>query len=59
MSLASTQHPFNNTSLPSTNDLESKNPPDETEANISTIIGAYTNGQKHTSMERGSTAYTQ
>ncbi|TGO09546.1 hypothetical protein BTUL_0162g00230 [Botrytis tulipae] len=60
MSLASTQHPFNNT-LPSTstNDIESKNPPDETEANISTIIGAYTNGQKHTSMERGSTAYTQ
>lgn len=59
MSLASTQHPLN-TSLPTTtNVVESKNTPDETEANLSTLLGAYTNGQKHTSMERGSTAYTQ
>ncbi|KAJ8064412.1 hypothetical protein OCU04_006752 [Sclerotinia nivalis] len=59
MSLASTQHSLHNSLPTATNDVESKNTPDETEANLSTLLGAYTNGQKHTSMERGSTAYTQ
>ncbi|KAM3080924.1 hypothetical protein ACMFMF_002841 [Clarireedia jacksonii] len=61
MSLVSPQqssHTFSNSLLTST-DGEGKNQPDETEATLSTLLGAYTNGQKHTSMERGATEYTQ
>ncbi|PQE12074.1 Transcriptional regulator protein [Rutstroemia sp. NJR-2017a BVV2] len=61
MSLVSPQqssHTFSNSLLTST-DGEGKNTPDETEATLSTLLGAYTNGQKHTSMERGATEYTQ
>lgn len=59
MSLASKQHTFNDSLLPHTNDSEDKIIPDETETNLSTLLGEYTNGQKHPSMERGSTAYSQ
>jgi hypothetical protein len=60
MSLVSPQqsNTFSNSLLTST-DGEGKNTPDETEATLSTLLGAYTNGQKHTSMERGAREYTQ
>ncbi|KAB8300570.1 hypothetical protein EYC80_000064 [Monilinia laxa] len=71
MSLVSSQHTFNNplltttttttttTNNPNNNDIETKNSSDDAEANLSSLLGAYTNGQKQTSMERGATAYTQ
>ncbi|KAA8573037.1 hypothetical protein EYC84_003577 [Monilinia fructicola] len=59
MSLVSSQHTFNNPSLTHNNDIDTKNSSDEAEANLSSLLGAYTNGQKQTSMERGATAYTQ
>lgn len=58
MSLASKQHPFTNSLLPQTNDSEDKGIPDETETNLTSLLGEFTNGQKHPSMERGSTTYS-
>ncbi|QSZ36047.1 hypothetical protein DSL72_007171 [Monilinia vaccinii-corymbosi] len=58
MSLVSSQPTFNN-SNDNSNDPQHKNTSDDAEANLSTLLGAYTNGQKRTSMERGATAYTQ
>lgn len=59
MSLVSPQHHNFSNSLVTSTDLEGKNAPDHTEAALSSLLGAFTNGQKHTSMDRGATEYTQ
>lgn len=60
MSLVSPQHPFSNSLFSSTEaaDDNTATVPDETEATLSTLLGAFTNAQRH-SMDRGATEYSQ
>lgn len=57
MSLVSSQHPFTNSLLSST-ELVDDNNPDRTEATLSTLLGAFADTQ-HNSMDRGPTEYSQ
>jgi len=61
MSLVSSQLPYTPSSLLSaSNEVDGKNVPDETEATLTSLLGAFANGQKQQpSMERGATEYSQ
>jgi len=59
MSLVSPQHPFNNSLLSSTEVDKKKSAPDDTEATLSTLLGAFAKQEEHNSMDRGATEYSQ
>jgi len=57
MSLVSSQHSFNHSLLSST-EVDENTSSDNTEATLSTLLGAFTSTQ-HNSMDRGATEYSQ
>src|ERR1700709_2623055 len=57
MSLVSPPHSFNHSLLSST-DVDSKPTPDDTEATLSTLLGAFANAHRN-SMDRGATEFSQ
>ena len=60
MSLVSSKIPPTNSLISSTEQLDNNNKPtpDETEATLSTLLGAFANNDRH-SMDRGATEYSQ
>jgi hypothetical protein len=58
MSLVSSQHSFNSSLLSST-EIDQRKTPDDTEATLSTLLGALTNARHRNSMDRGATEYSQ
>ncbi|ESZ99355.1 hypothetical protein SBOR_0280 [Sclerotinia borealis F-4128] len=59
MSSALARHTLNTPTVATANGSASKTAPDETEANLSNLLVAYTDGQRAHSMERDSTGYSQ